>query len=53
MHRTFNCGIGMVVVVARNELKTALDVLAGLGVEAAEIGAIVEREGNGPQVVVV
>ena len=53
MHRTFNCGIGMVLVVARTDVKTTLDVLAGCGVDASEIGAIVEREGNGAQVVVV
>jgi phosphoribosylformylglycinamidine cyclo-ligase len=53
MHRTFNCGIGMVLVVAKGDVKAALDVLASSGVDAWEIGSIVGREANGPQVVVV
>jgi phosphoribosylformylglycinamidine cyclo-ligase len=53
MRRTFNCGIGMVLVVARGDVKAALDMLSASGMDAFEIGAIVEREANGPQVVVV
>jgi phosphoribosylformylglycinamidine cyclo-ligase len=53
MRRTFNCGIGMVLVVARGDVKATLDMLAGSAVEASEIGAIAEREANGPRVVVV
>ena len=53
MHRTFNCGIGMVLVVAPSDAKQALENLAGLGVEAYEIGAIAAREADGPQTVVV
>ncbi len=52
MHRTFNCGIGMVLVVAAAEAKAAIDVLAAHGVAAFEVGSIVERQGDGPQVVV-
>ena len=39
MHRTFNCGIGMVMVVPTAEAKAAIDSLAAHGVEAFEIGA--------------
>ena len=53
MHRTFNCGIGMAMVVAKADVKAALDVLALHGVEAYEIGAIVPREPGGAQTVVV
>jgi hypothetical protein len=34
-------------------VKAALDTLSASGVDAFEIGSIVEREANGPQVVVV
>ncbi len=53
MHRTFNCGIGMVVIVARDEAALALASLAASGCEAYEVGSIVAREGDGPQAVVV
>jgi phosphoribosylformylglycinamidine cyclo-ligase len=53
MHRTFNCGIGMAMIVPRSEAKAAIDSLAGHGVEAFEIGAIVPRQPGAPQTVVV
>jgi phosphoribosylformylglycinamidine cyclo-ligase len=53
MQRTFNCGIGMVVVVAREDVHAALEVLASHGCEAFEVGSIVPREDAGPQTVVV
>jgi phosphoribosylformylglycinamidine cyclo-ligase len=53
MHRTFNCGIGMVLIVARENAAKALGLFAGLGVEASEIGQVVERAGDEPQTVVV
>ncbi|MGZ5038057.1 MAG: phosphoribosylformylglycinamidine cyclo-ligase [Usitatibacter sp.] len=53
MHRTFNCGIGMVVVVARSHAAAALESLASHGVESYEIGSIVERGAGEPQTVVV
>jgi phosphoribosylformylglycinamidine cyclo-ligase len=53
MWRTFNCGIGMVLVVAKSDVKEALDELAAHGAQGFEIGAIVEREEGGPQTVVV
>ncbi len=43
MLRTFNCGIGMVVVVARSDARAAIDAFAAAGVEAFEVGAIAER----------
>ena len=53
MQRTFNCGIGMAIVVARADVAATLDALAALGSEAYEIGAIVERGAGEPQTVVV
>ena len=53
MYRTFNCGIGMTLVVPKGEAKAAIDSLASHGVEAFEIGAIVARQPGAPQTVVV
>ena len=53
MHRTFNCGLGMVMIVPGSEAKAAIDALAGHGVEAFEVGSIVERQPGDPQAVVV
>ena len=53
MYRTFNCGIGMALVVAKGDVKAAIDGLAEFGVEAFEIGAIVARAAGGAQTVVV
>ena len=52
MHRTFNCGIGMVMVVPKAEVKAAIDSLASHGVEAFDIGAIVPRQPGAAQTVV-
>jgi phosphoribosylformylglycinamidine cyclo-ligase len=52
MHRTFNCGIGMVVIVAAADAKAAMDAFAAEGVESFEIGSIVERAAGAPQAVV-
>ena len=49
MFRTFNCGVGMVVVVEQNDRDTCLQLLGDLGEQAWEIGEIVERN-NGPSV---
>ena len=53
MYRTFNCGIGMVLVVTAAEAKATIDSLAANGVEAFEIGSIVAREEGAAQTVVV
>ena len=53
MHRTFNCGIGMVVVVAPGDAKATLDSLAAEGVEAFDVGSIVARQPDSPQVEIV
>ncbi|MBL0143272.1 MAG: phosphoribosylformylglycinamidine cyclo-ligase [Betaproteobacteria bacterium] len=53
MHRTFNCGIGMVLVVAKEHAKAAIATLGIHGVPAWEVGSIVARTGEEPQAAVV
>jgi phosphoribosylformylglycinamidine cyclo-ligase len=52
MARTFNCGLGMVLVVARDEARAAIEALARSGVPAYEVGSIVARGGDGAQAIV-
>jgi len=53
MHRTFNCGVGMVLVVAKKDAQATIESLKEHGVEAYDIGSIVERKEGEPQAVVV
>ena len=46
MRRTFNCGVGMVVVVAEKELSLALSTLGGLGENAWQIGHVAKGGGQ-------
>ena len=45
MHRTFNCGIGMIAVVARPEADAALELLRAAGEQASVIGEVVTGAG--------
>jgi phosphoribosylformylglycinamidine cyclo-ligase len=45
MHRTFNCGIGMVALVARSEADAALELLRSAGEQASVIGEVVAGAG--------
>jgi phosphoribosylformylglycinamidine cyclo-ligase len=45
MHRTFNCGIGMVVVLAPSEADAALELLRAAGEQASVIGEVVTGAG--------
>ncbi|MEO0369594.1 MAG: AIR synthase-related protein, partial [Pseudomonadota bacterium] len=47
MHRTFNCGIGMVIVVAEQNAETALKILNDNGEQAVCIGEIVADTTDG------
>ena len=49
MLRTFNCGVGMAVVVAPEDAATALETLAGQGEQAWRLG-VIEPGGEGPRV---
>lgn len=50
MYRTFNCGIGMVVVVAPEHADAALAQLKTAGETVWRIGEIIERAAGGEQV---
>ncbi len=43
MHRTFNCGLGLVVVVAQEHAASALAAVAAAGEDAWQIGSVVPR----------
>jgi phosphoribosylformylglycinamidine cyclo-ligase len=45
MHRTFNCGIGMVAILARSEAGAALELLRSAGEQASVIGEVVAGAG--------
>jgi phosphoribosylformylglycinamidine cyclo-ligase len=49
MHRVFNCGIGMVIVVAESDVEAALSLLRQKGETASRIGRIVARTGDEAQ----
>ena len=53
MHRVFNCGIGMVVIVASEHVQQALHLLHAVGEKAIEIGRIEARAGGEAQTIVV
>jgi phosphoribosylformylglycinamidine cyclo-ligase len=52
MHRTFNCGVGMVVIVAKEDAGAALAYLDDAGETVWQIGEIVLRKSNGAQVII-
>jgi phosphoribosylformylglycinamidine cyclo-ligase len=52
MHRVFNCGIGMVVVVSQADEARALDLLRAAGETAWSIGMICRRGADQPQTIV-
>ncbi len=53
MHRVFNCGIGMVVVVAERDTAAAISLLSAAGEAAYRIGSIRARAVGEAQTVVV
>jgi phosphoribosylformylglycinamidine cyclo-ligase len=53
MHKTFNCGIGMVVIVSKDQVKAAMELLKAEGEQVFEIGFIRKQQaGEAPTVVV-
>jgi phosphoribosylformylglycinamidine cyclo-ligase len=50
MHRTFNCGIGMVVIVPAAQASAALAQLRAAGESPALIGEVIAQPDGGPQV---
>lgn len=53
MVRVFNCGIGMVVIVAADEADAAIASLKGQGLTAWTVGDVVERPKDAPQTIVI
>ena len=53
MHRVFNCGVGMVVVVAAADAERAMQELAATGESAYRIGVVVPRASGAPATIVV
>jgi phosphoribosylformylglycinamidine cyclo-ligase len=54
MHRVFNCGIGMVIVVPADQAEAISATLAAHGEEVSQLGEIVPQDGaDAPQTVVV
>jgi phosphoribosylformylglycinamidine cyclo-ligase len=53
MHRVFNCGIGLVVVVAAADAEVAVAELKAQGEAVYRIGKIRARQGDEAQTIVV
>ncbi len=53
MHRVFNCGIGMVVVVAAEHADRAEALLAAAGETVHRIGSVVPRAASAPGTTIV
>jgi phosphoribosylformylglycinamidine cyclo-ligase len=53
MHRVFNCGIGMTVIVSKEHADTAEVELKRLGETVNRIGVIRERQGDEAQTIVI
>ena len=53
MVRVFNCGIGMVVIVAPDQADTAIKSLTAQGLKAWAVGEVVERPKDAPQTIVI
>ncbi|MCJ9669283.1 MULTISPECIES: phosphoribosylformylglycinamidine cyclo-ligase [unclassified Neorhizobium] len=51
MLRTFNCGVGMIVVVAPENAQAVADILTGEGEIVVPLGRMVERAEGGPGVI--
>jgi phosphoribosylformylglycinamidine cyclo-ligase len=53
MHRVFNCGIGMVVIVAEQNAAAAMAQLAAAGEQVSRIGVVRARGEGEAQTIVV
>ena len=52
MYRTFNCGVGMICVVSRNDAEKAVEILNSCGEKSWIIGSIESAEKGEEQVVI-
>lgn len=46
MYRTFNMGLGMVVVISQKDLRAARDLLAGFGINSWNVGSVLKGRGE-------
>ena len=53
MVRVFNCGIGMVVIVAPDQADAAIKSLTAQGLKAWTVGEVLERPKDAPQTIVI
>ena len=51
MYRTFNCGVGMIIVVPADKVELSIEVLTAHGENAWHIGAIADKADGEEQVV--
>ena len=52
MYRTFNCGVGMIIVVPADRLAQSLEILTAHGENAWHIGEIADMQADSEQVVI-
>jgi phosphoribosylformylglycinamidine cyclo-ligase len=52
MYRTFNCGVGMIIVVPAEELAKSVEILNNNGEKAWHIGAISDLPAGEEQVII-
>ena len=52
MHRTFNCGVGMVVCVDKSDIKTTIDSLKKSGENAWELGFVDKKSKTDESVII-
>ena len=52
MYRTFNCGVGMIIVVPADEVEKSIEILSAQGENAWHIGAIADLQANQEQVII-
>ena len=52
MYRTFNCGVGMIIVVPADQVSKSLEILSSHGEKAWHIGAIAQLQDGAEQVVI-
>ncbi|NQY63732.1 MAG: phosphoribosylformylglycinamidine cyclo-ligase [Alteromonadaceae bacterium] len=52
MYRTFNCGVGMIIVVPADKVTQSIDILKAHGENAWHIGAIADKKENEEQVII-
>ena len=52
MYRTFNCGVGMIIVVPADAVAQSIDILTAHGENAWHIGEIADLQAGQEQVII-